>query len=558
MGTATAAILIGAPLAAAAAPASAASNSTNWGSTATHGLSLKNATALGGVAGNTPLRITVTLKPTDKAGLDNLVKAQNTPGNSAYHQYLTPAEFNARFAPSRSATSAVASYLTSQGFTNISTAANRLSVTADGTAASAQKAFNTSLGLFNQAGRTVLANLTPARVPARLAGTVSAVLGLNTIRMKMPHVVKSATGTPSLNGFYPKQFQQIYHAGNTKTGAATNIAVITEGDMTQTLKDLRTAETKQKLPRVPVTVVRTGPASSDTAGTDEWDLDTQTSTAVAQTVKHLYLYDATTLDDADLYRAVSRFASDHIAKVGSASLGECDVQAYLDGALVADDAVFEQAAVQGQTFFASSGDTGASCPVAPTNGVPLSGPIDTSYPASSPYVVGVGGTTLLADSSGNYINEISWNAGGGGVSPVEVPGPWTANADPAYPVSSVSVLGSGRGVPDVAADADPNTGAQIYVDGQPEIVGGTSLSSPLWLGVMARVESSHGNRIGFAAPLFYKLYDKANPSGSLTKAATPGFHDIVLGTNGLYPATPGYDFDTGIGTPDIAALSAHL
>ena len=554
MGTAAAAILVGAPLAAVAAPASA---STGWTPTATQGLSLKNAVAQGSAPAGAPMRITVALKPADKTGLDNLIKAQNTPGNAAYHSYLTPAQFNARFAPSTAATSAVANYLASQGFTNISTAANRLSVTADGTAASAQKAFNTSLGQFAQAGRTVLANLTPAQIPAGLANTVSAVLGLNTISMTTPHVV-AAAGSPSLNGFYPKQFQTIYHAGSTKTGSATNIAVITEGDMTQTLKDLRTAESKQNLPQVPVTVVRTGPASSDTAGTDEWDLDTQTSTGVAQTVKHLYLYDATTLDDADLYRAISRFASDHIAKVGSASLGECDVQAYLDGALVSDDTVLEQAAVQGQTFFASSGDTGASCPVAPTNGVPLSGPIDTSYPASSPYVVGVGGTTLLADSNGNYINEISWNAGGGGVSPVEIPGPWTANADPAYPASSVSILGSGRGVPDVAADADANTGAQIYVNGQPEVIGGTSLSSPLWLGVMARLESSHGNGIGFAAPLFYKLYDKANPSGSTSTVATPGFHDIQLGTNGLYPATPGYDFNTGIGTPDIAALSANL
>src|SRR4051812_24586122 len=106
VGTAAAAILVGAPLAAVAAPASAATP-TSWIFTATQGLSLQNATALGSAAADTPLRVTVALNPSDKAALDRLVQAQNTPGNPAYHQYLTPAQFNARFAPSSATTAAV-------------------------------------------------------------------------------------------------------------------------------------------------------------------------------------------------------------------------------------------------------------------------------------------------------------------------------------------------------------------------------------------------------------------------------------------------------------------
>src|SRR6202030_3033534 len=107
---------------------------------------------------------------------------------------------------------------------------------------------------------------------------------------------------------------------------------------------------------------------------------------------------------------------------------------------------------------------------------------------SSPWVIGVGGTTLQTNSNGSYSNEIAWVAGGGGPSLLE--------AQPAYQ-QGVAPPG-GRGVPDIAMDADPNSGANVYVNGHPQGVGGTSLSSPLALGVWARMESARGNRLGFA------------------------------------------------------------
>ncbi|HLK45969.1 MAG TPA: S53 family peptidase, partial [Acidimicrobiales bacterium] len=275
-------------------------------------------------------------------------------------------------------------------------------------------------------------------------------------------------------------------------------------------------------------------------------MDTQYSTGMAETVSKLYLYDTTSLTDSDVTLEFSRFATDDLARAGSASFGECEYQAYLDGAMVAMDQVFNEAAAQGQTVFASSGDTGGFCPVAPNNGVPAGVP-DVNYPASSPYVVAVGGTTLLTNSDGSYDQETAWFAGGGGPSLFEYQPYWQAGVAPPTGSTCVEVVACvGKTVPDIAMDADPESGASVYVGGSPEGVGGTSLASPLALGVWARLESTHGNALGFAAPALYA----AN--------GTAGFHDIVLGDTGPYPATPGYDLATGMGTFDVAQMQGTI
>src|SRR6202000_773157 len=151
----------------------------------------------------------------------------------------------------------------------------------------------------------------------------------------------------------------------------------------------------------------------------------------------------------------SRWVTDNKAKAASASLGECEVFPYLDGSMVVDDMIFLEAAAQGQTFFASSGDTGSFCPVGVgTNGVPAGAPF-VQYPAASPYVVGVGGTTLLTNTNGNYTTDTSWHRGGGVLSQCELPGSWQSAA--------VSLLSSTntRAVPDIALDADPESGANV-------------------------------------------------------------------------------------------------
>ena len=107
-------------------------------------------------------------------------------------------------------------------------------------------------------------------------------------------------------------------------------------------------------------------------------------------------------------------------------------------------------------------------------------------------------------------------------------------------------------------DADPTTGAQIYVDGTPTQIGGTSLSSPLAMGLWTRINSTHNGALGFAPPKLYGLYTKAQNGSLLPPSSVPGFHDVVLGPNGTYTATPGWDYVTGLGSWDVAALSSAL
>jgi pseudomonalisin len=528
---ATAAVAAAAAAGTALALAPAAS-AQGWVATATKALPLARATALSAPAASTPLRLTIGLAARNRDALKSLIKAQNDPSSAQFEQFLTPDQFTAQFAATADTANAVAGYLTSMGMTNVAVASNRLQVTAQATVAQAQKAFNTKIGQFLQDGKQVLVNTAPAQVPASLAGTVSAVLGLSTLGA----TPNPSLATPKLTGYQPKEFSTVYDSTGTRNGRGATMAVIAEGDLTQTITDLRTAEQNQGLRQVPVTVVRTGPASPDTSGADEWDLDTQTSTGVAPYASRLYIYDVTSLTNADLARGINAFAAQDVALSGSASLGECDALPFLDGSMVVDDMALAEAAAQGQTFFASSGDTGSACAVAPTNGVPGAGAPDTEYPASSTYATAVGGTTLVTDDTNTYNTEIAWNAGGGGISALESPGYWTNAVVP-------SAAGGLRGVPDVAFDADPNTGALIVVDGQSEQIGGTSLSSPLAMGLWTTLQSSHRNRLGFAPAKLYSLYGTA----PLTSPTAAGFHDVLLGVNGVYAATPGWDYTTGLG-----------
>lgn len=575
------ALLVAAGAAAAMALATqpAQATTTTWVGTATRAPKLSGASLLGATPGSTPLHIAVSLPTRDKAGEQAALKAMYTRGSATFHHFLSPQEWVAAYGPTTGEVSAVEDYLTSQGFTGVHAQADRLVVTANGTAADAAKAFHTTLVNYALGGRTVFANTSAAKVPSSLAGSVLGVIGLNDVPMKSPHPKKPnpqhsdpgqtqpTTGSATLfNILPPKDFQNTYDAAGTPTGSATSIALFTEGDLTQVYQDLKTAETAYGLPAVPVTQVNVGPQSTDTAGLDEWDMDTQVSTAMAGTVRHLYLYNAGSLTDASIVPTFAKFVSDNLAQAMSASIGGCDIGPFLDGSLVTTDEIEEEGAMQGQTLFASSGDNGAGCMYGAAVGAPTA-PTGTNWPASGEFTTAVGGTSLVTDANGNRVQELGWVGSGGGISEVENPGWWTQATDPNYDDQYVS---GGRAVPDIALDADPNvsTAAAVYVNGAVEGVGGTSLSSPLMLGAWARMESAHANGLGLASMDLYPLYDAVNPGtpvpGGLEVVPNadpqpvPGFTDITLGDNGPYPCLPGYDLVTGLGAPDIAALSRAL
>jgi subtilase family serine protease len=555
-------------LATSTGPALAATNPVTaaWAATATTATRLVDALSLGAAPAAAPVPVTVSLSPRDGAGLDALLADQANPASSSYHQYLTPADFAARFGATPAQITSVTGYLRSAGLSGVTVSPNHLSVTAQATAATAQKAFHTTLGLFDQAGTTVLANTAPALVPQSLAGVVDAVVGLNQAQSVHGFVRHTATNARSAASHSPAALATAYDANSLPAATATSLAIMAEGSMNQVVRDLRAEEAASGLPPVPVTIVPTGPASSDNSNLDEWDLDTQTSTAMARNVQTLYLYDAPSLNDPDVVNEINAFASQDKARTGSASFGECEAQALQDGVAVAIDNALKEASAQGQTLFSSSGDTGSSCAVTvlPILGQ-IPGATETSYPASGTYTAGVGGTTLIT-SNGAYAGETAWSGSGGGHS-AQKGGAWTANADATVPPSSGGGLVGGllglltgqppagtRDMPDLAMDADPNTGANIVVNGRTETVGGTSLSSPLAAGAWTRINGAHGNTLGPAAPSLYGLYNAAHPAGS-PGGATPGLHDVVTGSNGVYSARRGYDLVTGLGTIDVAALN---
>jgi subtilase family serine protease len=506
------------------------------------------------------------LKARNTAQMAKAIRAVYHPGSPTYHHFLTPAQWRSAYAPTTNAVSAVESYLRGQGFTNVAATGNRLVVQADGTAAQAAKAFHTTLVSYRLGGRSVYGNSAPASVPSSLASVVSAVIGLNNLPLTAvrPHV-QSAAGSPSINGLFPKQFDQTYDAVGTPTGKNTPIAILSEGNPTGVIASLRYAEQKEAMPQTPVTVVKVGPQSADTSGADEFDMDSQVSTMVAGVVPRLYMYNIGALLDSEVTADFATYVSQDKAKALSASIGGCEINSYLDGSELTTDVAMQEGALQGQSLFASSGDNGDACMYVAAIGAPAGVP-GVNWPASGTFDTGVGGTSLISDAKGNRIQELGWLGSGGGISSVENPGWWTQQTDPAF---SGEYVTGGRAVPDVALDADPNvaTPAKIYVGNSIAYVGGTSLSSPMMLGFWARMESAHANKLGLASIPLYRVYDAVNPGITVddpagvpvivpnpNPAPVPGFTDIVAGSNGLYQATPGYDEITGLGAPDVKQL----
>lgn len=560
-----------------------------WALTDTQAFSLANAVDLGALQPATPVTVRLALQMRDRKLLDARI---------AGHQPVTRQAFLASFAPPPASVQRAVAYLKAQGFRNVTVEPNRLLVSGSGTAAKAQTAFHTSMHAFSQGGSEVFANVTPAYVPRALQGSVLAVLGLNDVRTftTSPHFAGNATPRPSpaptvepaspcslygvfiiglpspmpepsgitsvgcLRNYTPADYWRAYDAVNRRQASGISVAVMAEGDVTQSVSDLRVNEQGDGLRQAPVVVVKVGPGSTDTAGDDEWTLDMTASSGMARSVKTIYLYDTTSLTDSDIALEYSRWATDHLAQIGNSSFGGCEQGPYLDGSMEAMDQILAEAAAQGQTMFASTGDTGSFCSVGNPNGVPGGAPL-VEYPAASPYTVAVGGTTLITDTAGNYQGEAPWYAGGGGVSQFEYSPAWES---PTQIVGTTPIGFTFRGLPDIALDGDLQTGMILYLAdaGGWTIIGGTSLSSPLAAGVWARVLQARGIATGYAAPLLYHNY-VANSPGSPSVGPPPtrtygAYHDVLVGANGLYTALPAWDFVTGMGSPDVGMLISHL
>ncbi len=501
--------------------------------------------AIGALPMQQPIHVEVALKLRNKGALDAVV-ANAAKGNSAAP--MSSAQFLANHAPTLQQAQAVASYLTGRGFRNVTIAPNRLLVSADGTALTAGVAFRTSFAqVRTHDGRIAYANTEDAHIPLALKDTVLAVVGLQTVHR--PHAQALRLGAVTMQahprvGHFPLEFASIYGGTGVATAAGVAIGIITQGDLTQTIADLNTFTTNNGLATVTTQTVNTGGTGSDTSLTSTWDLESQDIVGMAGgQVGKLVFYNVPTLTDSSLTADINAAVAANTAKIISVAFSECETDAQSDGSAAADDAIFQTAVAQGQTFSVAAGD-------ASPDGADQCGDGDggrtPSWPASSQYVVAVAGTSLVATTT-SWQTETVWGETGGSPSLFE-PMPSWQYADLSLSFPSVTT----RAVPDVAFDADPNSGAKIVVNGASAQIGGTALSTSLFVGLWARVIAVRGTDLGFAGSM---IYDELLPRD---------LHDITSSCNSsgfrgpAQCAKPGYDLSSGLGSIKLSSAIGRL
>jgi kumamolisin len=387
-------------------------------------------------------------------------------------------------------------------------------------------------------------------IPSELQTVIEGVFGLDNRPQAKPHFRVRSKGKGHLQphaqqaSYDPTLVGQAYDFPTGVDGSGESIAILELGGGYDP-EDLSAFFGNLGLPTPQVTAIGVDGGSNaptgDPSGPDgEVELDIEVAGAVAPGAK-IGVYFAPNTDQGFL-DALTTAIHDTTLKpsVISISWGGPE-NTWTQQAMNAFDSAAQDAATMGISIFVASGDNGA------TDGDP-NGNLTVDFPASCPHMTGCGGTKLVLSGSTIQDEEV-WNelsrqegATGGGVSQVFPLPTWQQSANvPNSPSGQ-----PGRGVPDVAGDADPTTGYNVLVDGSATVIGGTSAVAPLWAGLTARINQSLGQPVGFLNPLVY------------AQGAAAAFHDISVGGNGGYNAAPGWDPCTGLGSPDGAKLLAAL
>lgn len=420
----------------------------------------------------------------------------------------------------------------------------RRTVILTGSVAAMNEVFGVELKEYEHPSGRYRGRTGPIHLPAELQDVVEGVFGLDNRPQAKPHFrrrqgrggVRAAAVSLS---YTPIQVAALYNFPTGVDGSGECIALIELGGGYNPT-DLSNYWSEFNLREMPtVSAVSVGDGSNkptgDPDGPDgEVMLDIEVSGAIAPAAKIVVYFAENT--DAGFLNAVTTAVHDSTnnPSVVSISWGGPE-SSWTQQAMTSMDEAFQSAAAMGVTVCVAAGDDGS------TDGV-NDGLNHVDFPASSPNVLACGGTELIA--SGNAINsETVWNelannegGTGGGVSDVFPLPSWQTGAG--VPPSANPNRNVGRGVPDVAGDADPTTGYVTLVDGNPDVIGGTSAVAPLWAGLITLISQSIGKPVGFVNPL---LYQNASTAGD--------FHDITSGNNGAYSAGPGWDACTGLGSP---------
>jgi kumamolisin len=457
-------------------------------------------------------------------------------------RYLTRTEFAATYGASSEDLAAIRAFASDRGLRVVLEHPARRSVQLAGTAAEVSAAFGVELAHYEYPGGSYRGRVGAVRLPAELVGIVEGVFGLDNRPQARPHFRRRADAAPTGASYTPLAVAQAYAYPPGLDGTGQSIALIELGGG-YSATDLATYFRSLRVGSPTVTAVGVdGGSNAPTGNPDgpdgEVELDLEVAGALAPGAA-LTAYFAPNTDQGFL-DAVTTALHDPTTKPAIVSISWGGPEpSWTSQARSAFASVFEDAATLGITVLVAAGDNGA------TDGV-SNGALTVDFPASAPGVISCGGTRLTLDGS-SVVSEIVWNelaggegATGGGVSEAFPLPAYQANRGvPAAPSGFV-----GRGVPDVAGDADPTTGYEVLIDGSSTVIGGTSAVAPLWAALVARINQSLGTSLGYANAQLY--------------GAEPAFRDITSGNNGGYSAGPGWDACTGLGSPNGAALLAAL
>lgn len=508
--------------------------------------------------GSTSVPITFVLPLRNPEELAKLIEQIYDPTDPEhYGKYLTTAEFIERFAPTQENYEKVIAHAASLGLKVNVTHPNRILLNASGEAQLIESAFNLNLHHYlSPDGRHFHAPNNDPEVPLHVASLIHGIIGLDNYARCKPyyHQKKMASQSQDASrefpsgpggGFGPSDLLKAYNLLGVPANGSNQIIALFEL-ATYQASDIEAYTQYFGLPPAKLKDILVDGGSHEKIDA-EVTLDIQLALALAPE-SEIYVYEGPNSNQGVL-DTYNRIATDNLAKQVSTSwgLGENLVNIQY---LQAENAIFQQMAAQGQTIYAAAGDSGAF------DDYPESGSrkLIVDDPASQPYVVGVGGTRLTVNATtGAYQMESVWNdglgngAGGGGVSRVWPIPAWQAN------VSTASSL-THRNVPDVALNADTETGYAIFYDGQWQIYGGTSCAAPLWAAFTACVNQSLSEAqkpsLGFANPRLYAIATGTSYQSD--------FHDVTMGNNLHYFAHAGYDNASGWGSFNGNNLYAAL
>jgi kumamolisin len=489
------------------------------------------------------LDATVTVFVRERGSLDWVRQQEDRP--MAEQQTLSRQQWAEEHGADPADLAAVRSFATENGLSVEDEDPARRTVRLSGTLVALSKAFGVpELAVFKDAvGTTYRGRRGELTVPSALAGVVVGVFGIDTRPQARAHLRMARAATAS-SSYTPLQVGAAYKFPPGLDGKGQTVAIIELGGGYRP-EELANYFAGLGVPNPVVAAIGVNGGQNSPGGEADGEvmLDIEVIGALAPAAS-IVVYFAPGADDQNFIEAVSQAVHDATTKpsIVSISWGGPEDNWSQQGREQMEQVLTEAAAL-GVTVTVACGDNGS------TDGVsePGNQHQHVDFPASAPHALACGGTKLAA-AGANIQSETVWNeeprdgATGGGVS-VKFPVP-SYQAKAHVPVN-VDSKRPGRGVPDVAGDADPLTGYQIRLDGSDQTIGGTSAVAPLWAALITRINQSLGKPVGFVQPQLYNA-----PAGV--------FNDILDGNNGAYFAGPGWDPCTGLGSPDGVGLLGAL